>query len=220
MHVNPNYNVGDQIEIGDIIGKTIRNGYFAYWSSPHLHLELRPNDDAIRARGGKAFSLVVEPKKFTNKIESPGNEEFIDIPIEIDSIFEEFILVRFPKQFYYRLFPINGVKVQIDRIYCILDGGIPHYKIGTILCNNIYKFGVPSLIYLGSHKIGTLQEKSGNIGLLKFEPVEFLLNNKEIRGISLYLASFLPLLKIIPFKKNEFSFKPQTTQYLSIKLKD
>ncbi|MFX1532390.1 MAG: hypothetical protein ACFFBC_14830 [Promethearchaeota archaeon] len=215
MHVNPKYNVGDQIETGDIIGKTIRNGYFAYWSSPHLHIELRPNDDAIRARGGKAFSLAVDPKN--NQIESPGNEELINIPIEIDSIFQEFILARFPKQFYHKLFPINGVKVQVDRMYCILDGGIPHYKIGTILCNNIYKYDVPSLIYLGSHKIGTLHEKSGNFGLLKFEPVVFLLNNKEIRGISLYLASFLPLLKIIPHKKNEFSFKPQTTQYLSIK---
>ncbi|MFX0082715.1 MAG: hypothetical protein ACFE94_13275 [Candidatus Hodarchaeota archaeon] len=218
MHVNPYCNVGDQIEIGDVLGKTIRNGYFAYWSSPHLHLELRTNDDAIRARGGKTFSLAVESKN--NQIESPENEEFINIPIEIDSIFHEFILARFPKQFYYRLFPIYGVKVQVDRRYCILDGGIPHYKIGTILCNNIHEFDVSSSICLGSHKIGTLDEKSGNFGLFKFKPVKFLLNNKEIRGISLYLAKFLPLIKVIPFKNEEFSFKTNTIQYLTINYKD
>ena len=31
MHVKPFGNAGDQIEIGEPLGKTIRNGYFAYW---------------------------------------------------------------------------------------------------------------------------------------------------------------------------------------------
>ena len=60
MHVRPFGNVGDQINIGDPLGNTIRNGYFAYWSSPHLHLEVRPIEDAIRAQGGKNFTLAIK----------------------------------------------------------------------------------------------------------------------------------------------------------------
>ncbi|MFW9823203.1 MAG: hypothetical protein ACFFE4_09725, partial [Candidatus Thorarchaeota archaeon] len=59
LHVRPDsVQVGNTIEIGELLGTTIRNGYFAYWSSPHLHLEIRPSNDAIRATGGRTFSLA------------------------------------------------------------------------------------------------------------------------------------------------------------------
>ena len=60
MHIFPYVDEGEMINIGDTLGKTIRNGYFAYWSSPHIHLELRDSSDPIRARGGKKFSLAIE----------------------------------------------------------------------------------------------------------------------------------------------------------------
>ncbi|MFX0139342.1 MAG: hypothetical protein ACFFDN_37225 [Candidatus Hodarchaeota archaeon] len=215
MHVKPTINVGDQIEIGDTIGKTIRNGYFAYWSSPHLHLEIRPFNDAIRARGGKNFSLAIE--KRDNMVESGEDSNLTQIPVEIDSVYPEIILAHFPKPFYHKLFPIYGVKVRIDQLNCILDGGIPHYKIGTIIFRQEYNPDTFNSIYLGTHRIGTLHEVSGQFGFFKFDSIEFLLNDKKIRGISLYLANFLPLIKIIPYNKNEFFFKRESVQYLSIK---
>jgi hypothetical protein len=215
MHVKPKVKVGDQIEIGDPIGNTIRNGYFAYWSSPHLHLEIRPFNDAIRARGGKNFSLAIEKN---NIIEEPSDKiNLTNIPLEIDSIYPEIILAHFPKHFYQKRAPIYGTKVRVNHLDCILDGGIPHYKIGTILFQQEYNPDTYHSIYLGPHKIGTIHELSGQFGFFKFDTIEFLLNNKKIRGISLYLANFLPLMKILPYKKNEFSFKQKSIQYLSIK---
>ena len=52
LHVKPRVQVGEHIMVGDPLGTTIRNGYFAYWSSPHLHLEVRPSNNAVRATGG------------------------------------------------------------------------------------------------------------------------------------------------------------------------
>jgi len=214
MHVKPNVKVGDNIEVGDSLGETIRNGYFAYWSSPHLHLEVRPISDAIRARGGKCFSLNIEHKIYKEEIFEELNTT--QIPVEIHSIYPEMILATFPKQFYYKFFPIYGVKIRADNLNCILDGGIPHYKIGTVLFQNEINFKTFPSIYIGSNKIGTLHEMNKQFGFFSFDNIKFLLNNKEIRGISLYLANFLPLIKIIPYNKNEFSFKPNSIQYLSI----
>ncbi len=215
MHVKPFIQLGDKIEIGDPIGKTIRNGYFAYWSSPHLHLELRPFNDAIRARGGKNFSLTIE--NGDNKAETIEKLDTAQIPIEIHSIFPEMILAYFPEHFYHKMFPICGVKVRVNHLNCILDGGIPHYKIGTILFQQEHKPDKYHSVYLGSHNIGTLHELVGQFGFLKFESIQFFLNNKEIRGISLYLANFLPLIKLIPYEQKQFSFSKKSTQYLHIK---
>ena len=214
MHVNPNVNIGDQIEVGDLLGKTIRNGYFAYWSSPHLHLEIRPINDAIRARGGKRFSLEIKKKKMSNEFSKEINTD--QIPIEIHSIYPEMILARLPKHFYHNLFPFYGVKTTVNNFKCLLDGGIPHYKIGMVILEQKYTSNNLYPVYLGSHKIGILHEISGQFGFFKFDNITFLLNNKEIRGISLYLANFLPLIKIIPYNKNEFSFKPNSLQYLKL----
>ena len=92
MHVKPNIQVGDLLEVGDYIGTTIRNGYFAYWSSPHLHLEIRPYDDAIRARGGEDFSLNIEKNK---TLENPTiKNHYKEIPLEIHSLYPEFLQPR------------------------------------------------------------------------------------------------------------------------------
>ncbi|MFX0029643.1 MAG: hypothetical protein ACFE8B_10565 [Candidatus Hermodarchaeota archaeon] len=217
MHINPFGHVGDQVHIGDPLGKTIRNGYFAYWSSPHLHLEVRASHDAIRARGGKNFTLAIKAGENLKKKNKRINYE--DIPVEIIDICPEFILGRFPENFYFEIPPIHGIKGainQINKSNCLLDGGIPHYKIGTTISGQNHRFDISSPVYLGTNRIGTIYEVSKQLGFLKFDSIKFFLNNKEIRGISLYLASFLPLIKIIPYKKNEFDFSLNSTQYLSI----
>ncbi|MFX1326598.1 MAG: hypothetical protein ACFE91_00440 [Promethearchaeota archaeon] len=214
MHVNPNIKVGDHIEVGDYLGKTIRNGYFAYWSSPHLHLEIRSVNDAIRARGGKDFSLAIEKKGKSKEFSKEVNTT--QIPIKIYSVFSEMILAYLPKHFYHNILPFYGLKIKVNNLGCILDGGIPHYKIGTVIFQQKHTSDKLYPVYLGFHKIGILHEVNENFGFFKFKNVKFYLNNKEIRGISLYLAKFLPLIKIIPYNKDEFSFEPKSTQYLSI----
>jgi hypothetical protein len=214
MHVKPVVSVGDDIKIGDSLGGTIRNGYFAYWSSPHLHLELRPLNDAIRARGGKEFSLSIENEKIIQQISDHENTN--EIPIEIISVYPEIILANLPKYLYHNLYPFYGIKAKIDNIECILDGGIPHYKIGIVINWEKQSFLKNHPVYFGSHKIGILHEINGQFGFLKFDDVKFFLNDIEVRGISLYLANFYPQIKIIPYKKNQFSFKPKSIQYLRL----
>jgi hypothetical protein len=214
LHVKPNIREGEQIEKGDLIGSTIRNGYFAYWSSPHLHLEIRPYNDAIRARGGKSFSLLLHDNKST--IKSSKRNRLTQIPIKIHKAFPEFLLANLPEDLYYKINPFFGVKININSLNCILDGGIPQYENGIVVFPHEYLLTSSNSIYFNNYKIGTLGDVRGKFGFFKFDRIKFLLNNEEIRGLSLYLANFLPLLKIIPYKKSEFPIKSNSIQTLSI----
>ena len=214
LHVKPNVQVGDLLEIGDCIGTTIRNGYFAYWSSPHLHLEIRPHDDAIRARGGNTFSLNIEKNKKLEK--SISKNKFKEIPLEIHSVYPEFLLAKLPTKYYHSITPFYGIKGNTGNMNCILDGGIPHYKYGTIISQHESIINSFNSVYFGQHEIGSLQEVRSNFGFVNFNHVKFLLNNKEIRGISLFLANYPPLIKLIPYNKDGFSINSETTQYLSL----
>ena len=213
LHVKLNLQAGEQIEIGDTIGTTIRNGYFAYWSSPHLHLEIRKIDDPIRARGAVAFPLNLGNSKQQNQQILNNTEKIF---LQIISIFPEFILARLAQNFYHNIGKIYGVRGFIDKYNCILDGGIPHYKHGVIITENMSNITSNSPIFLMGHKLGYVQEFHDNFGIFNFERINLSLNNKKIRGISLYLANTIPMIKIIPYDINGFLINPKSSYYLTI----
>ncbi|KKK46298.1 hypothetical protein LCGC14_0816720 [marine sediment metagenome] len=214
LHIKPEVKVGEKISIGNSLGKTIRNGYFATWSSPHLHLEIRHNHDAIRASGGIPFSLGIK-NKLQNKITEP--KETYQFPFKIYSINSEFILGTFPKNLYFNINHIYGVMGAINGIKCIIDGGIPHYKNGTIIYTHQMNLKEGDPIYLGTQIIGKIVEFREQFGFLKFERnIKFFLDDDEIRGISLFLANSIPLIKIIPFKEQPPNIYEKSSSVLSI----
>ncbi|MEJ2279233.1 MAG: hypothetical protein P8Y70_16055, partial [Candidatus Lokiarchaeota archaeon] len=200
LHVKPFVRVGDKIKQGELLGETIRNGYFAYWSSPHLHLEIRSENNAIRATGGKEFNLLFND--IDDRTEIYAGES---IPISVIAYFPEFLLVRFPKIYYMDFQNFSGVKGNVNNSFnCILDGGIPHYKHGIAISNKMDELMQKLPVFLGDTKLGILENISGQFGIFKLEPFHLYLNDIEVRGISLFLSKELPLLKIIPFQVNQF----------------
>jgi len=214
LHVNPKIREGQKVNVGDAIGTTIRNGYFAYWSSPHLHLELKTYENAYRAKGGKPFSLATQNNDLKIIDNNRDNSELISIKIK--NMYPEFILAQFPDYMYNYLDPFYGVSCNCNDINCLIDGGIPIYKNGIIFFPHEPILESKNIIYLSKNRIGELRGIHKNFGSVLFDQVVFLLNGEKIRGISLFMAGFIPLIKIIPEKINQFSFEANSTQYLSI----
>ncbi|MHA1273922.1 MAG: hypothetical protein ACTSVV_16730 [Promethearchaeota archaeon] len=211
LHVKSNLKKGDYIEIGDFLGTTIRNGYFAYWSSPHLHLEIRNRHDAVRARGGKEFSINFGNFDSLNPNNSQNKEKEIIRGIVKES-HPEFILAHLADDLYYRIGEILGVccnlhnKARNTNLDCIVDGGIPIYKNGLILSHKKINCKDTCLVNFASCEIGTISGARNHFGFLKFNNVKFYVNDIEVRGISFFLAFFYPLIKIIPFEKDSLKF--------------
>ncbi|MHA1641824.1 MAG: hypothetical protein ACTSUX_05700 [Promethearchaeota archaeon] len=233
LHVRPEVTEGDHVYLGDPLGSMIRNGYFAYWSSPHLHLEIRYKNDAVRARGGMSFIFSSEIKNCFKK-EKIQFERFNKplynverkinkIPIKIVNVFPEFIMGRFPKEFYVKINNIIGVKGELKKYFtkeiqnCIIDGGIPMYKQGVVIFEKNIKFQENLSLFFRNCEIGQLNNTRENFGFLKFRKIKFFLNDREIKGVSLFLAiSFLPLIKIIPKEINEFLLQKNEIHFLSL----
>lgn len=216
LHVNPQVQIGDYIKFGDDLGITIKNGYFAPWSSPHIHLEVRSSEDAVRARGGLSFSLKYSKNSREFKPKHNPKEPMKAIPVQIHSIYPEFILVHFPDRMYHKISQFYGLRANISGLNCILDGGIPQYNNGIIHLHKGLKFEPKIPIYFAKRKIGFLKGSFNNFGFLEFIPLEIFIKKEEIKGISLFLAAFQPLIKIIPSKKGQFSFKKNSIQKLTI----
>lgn len=215
LHVKQCVKKGDIIKIGDLLGTTIRNGYFAPWSSPHLHLEIRKKNDAIRASGGMPFALRFQNEQSKPQIKSQDSSSST-IPIKVHESYPEFLLASIPEHHYQHFKPYHGVKASINDIDCIMDGGIPLYKNGVIISNGEVSHFLKGSVVLWNTPLGQVREIRGSMGLFKFTPVKFLLNQQEVRGMSLFMAPFQPLLKIIPLIQDQFNFERNSTQTLSI----
>jgi len=214
LHVKPALKVGQEVDPGDLLGETIRNGYFAPWSSPHLHLELKKPQDVLRAKGGINFKLSRQKNTITDKREAITIYD--QIPVKIHHICEEFILGRFPNEVYLQIKPFFGLKGTCKNLSFIVDGGIPQYKHGILHLYNNEIIETPQPIYFNNIKIGVLNNLHENYGFVNFTPMKISLSNIPIRGLSLFLARNRPFIKLIPFHENHFNIKENSFQYLKI----
>ena len=214
LHIKPALDVGQNIEPGDILGTTIRNGYFAPWSSPHIHLEIKKPEDVLRAKKGLPFTLNTKSRPIKNVLKKSIYCE--QIPVEIISTFDEFFLCRIPDNLYLNIPPFFGVKGSTKQVNYILDAGIPQYKHGIVHFLTGEDAQDVNQIYLNNIQIGSINGFYKKYGFANFNKVKIQLNNRSIRGISFFLAKFQPLIKIIPFHKGDFQIKERSTHQLKI----
>lgn len=62
MHVEPAVKTGEKISPGDVLGRTVTNGFFSYWTDPTIHVEIRKQGDFLRAKGGLELKPCEEKK--------------------------------------------------------------------------------------------------------------------------------------------------------------
>ncbi len=187
LHVKPKVKEGEKIYVNDPLGILVRTRHYSFWAAPHVHLEIRNENDAVRARGAcklniNMLGLRIEDridcyqlesiKKFRkngNKLEvTAGIVEATDSYIEIESLY-------------------NGRYAQafVGKKPCILDGGIPHMGYGGVI--SVYNIKSGEDVYFNGIKIGKIIKSYGKIGI--FNPtIKIKANNIDMRGISFILG--------------------------------
>ncbi len=169
LHVKPEVEVGDKLQMGDEIGNMITSGFFMPWSSKHAHIEIRKCNDYLRARGGLELEPVVYravPSTTTNEFRIVEREKYFcwALPLRTSG---------------YALTPLSPDGNPVE-------GGLPHYGYGAVFSP------VRAVEIFG--QIARVEKRFGFGGLFRFS-FQLYANGKKIKGIGVYCNQ--PRIKII-----------------------
>ena len=196
LHADPLVEVGEIVRTGDVIGTTIRSGYYGTGTSPHLHAEIRKPDDPIRARGG--FKL--------KRVDQTVGEPVSELSGEVVQVQPEFTFIRINSKSIGLVGTVNGSPA-------VLDGGVPYYRwMGAHLPNPPSKGDIRLL----GKTIGNITDVFEGSCKADCTDFNFSMSDTSIFGISLTLQPRKEaLVKLYPWKKG--SLEPSLGDWLDVK---
>jgi len=162
MHVDPVVAVGDRLAVGDPLGPLVRAGFFAPWVPNHLHLGFRDRDaDPIRASGSLPIALDVDVRGLDwdgtgTVVETGETWARLDAPTHPD-----------PGDYFVGLAGGGGV----------LDGGLPHYDGGGVLCAR----GDEDVVTVAGAPVGTVDGRD-----VTWRGCRVLANGEPVTGLALF----------------------------------
>lgn len=122
LHVDPGVDAGDELAVGDSLGRLVRSGFFAPWVSNHVHLGFRSADaNQHRARG----SLPVSPDVTVSPLDWDGTGTVVETA-------GTFVVLDAPARADAGVGPGEFVGLASDE-GVVLDGGLAHYGFGGTL---------------------------------------------------------------------------------------
>ena len=210
LHVENATPTGTVLNVGDLIGTIPRSGFYDFWTDLHIHVEVRSPENVLRAKG--SFGIVPETKNsklITNSekaspyfqiVEADDNYCLLDSEVGVAS-----------------LSPFVGITCEVGGSYGILDAGIPHYRVGSIHLSSGAKVRQGDKVTLWGVSIGEVLEFRNRLAVFRSYPLEVLLNNQPVRGLSLFpWIGTHPFIKAIPFTPT----RPRWTigEYVQLKL--
>lgn len=126
LHVKPCVDIGCEISVGDILGRFHWSPFFNPWTDLHMHVELRPSWDLIRARGG--YELNINPI-ITYMENYNGND--LEVTFRVVEVNERYYLLENERKIKPYTTPFA---LRLGNSSYFLDGGVPHYGHGALLC--------------------------------------------------------------------------------------
>ena len=208
LHCVPEVDEGTTVEAGQRLGSLLRSRYFNYWTGPHYHMEIMNARDFNRA--SQSYPLNVElasvqqvPQESVSELECLITRVTDDVMMGItdDSpIVSSGDLVG------------HAAYIGIDRIFGILDAGVPHYSHGGVL--GLAKPVEESVVTAWSTDIGyAVGSLDSRLPFKRGEPFQLAFEDEMIRGVSCFAFTKKQTVKgsppviMIPRQYGEFSGK-------------
>ena len=193
LHVENASPVNTFLNVGDLIGNVARSGFYDFWTDLHIHVEVRCPENVLRAKG--SFAVVPETENSRLTIGSEKASPYFRIVEADDNYYlldSEVGIASLP--------PFEGIACKVGDSYGILDAGIPHYRVGSIHLSSGAKVRQGDKVALWGTPIGEVLEPRNGLAVFRSYPLEVLLNNQQVRGLSLFpWIGKHPFIKAIPF---------------------
>lgn len=173
LHVDPDVDPGDTVEVGDPLGSLVRAGFFAPWVPNHIHLGFRrPDANLYRASGSLPLSADIDVRPLSwdgtgTVVETGETWARLDAPAH----------------------PAPGdAFVGLDGGGGVLDGGFPHYDSGGLLgCDALDGHDGTHTderpVTVAGTRVGTASERT-----VTWRDCVVRANGRQVTGIALFCA--------------------------------
>ncbi len=183
LHVKPQVEVGERVRPGDVLGDLVWSPFYNYWTDPHMHVEIRPIDDMLRARGG--YSLNLSPLMKQISFDNNVRELFI-----VDKVLDRYTLLRAASDIPSFLTPLI---LNFDGVSFMLEGGLTHYGHGALWSE---REEMPEETVGHVKKLFQIDFAQKRYIHFTCQKRENMVRGFNYRGIGLYLND--PHIKLIP----------------------
>jgi hypothetical protein len=203
LHCMPDIEIGDSVEKGENLGKTIRSRYFNYWTGPHYHVEVMLPDHFSRP----SQSYPIEIRQERVQLHEVDFSEQIEC--EISKIKRNLLICESRNLSFVSIGQRYGHLASIDEVFGILDAGIPHYEQGGILTDRV--LGIESKVEALGTQLGRVVSSDETVALFAVgKGIRVNLDGERIGGVSTHfysksqLIGNRPPIFLIPKKSNQF----------------
>jgi len=192
LHAKPIVNVGDHVRPGDLIGHLVWSPFYGFWTDPHMHVEVRPIHDRLRARGGYPLDPTPVMKRIRLEKQTPES-------LKVEQCSERYILL---KPTIHSSSFATGLILSYHGTLLTLEGGLPHYGHGAFW-SEFDNLSGPVLKHIkGSFQVDFVRD--GYVHFT-FPRSATVVRGYEYRGVGLFLDD--PHLKLIPKRLGEGNLK-------------
>ncbi|MFC7202959.1 hypothetical protein ACFQJC_05500 [Haloferax namakaokahaiae] len=173
LHVEPSVSAGDELDVGDPLGRLVRSGFFAPWVANHIHLGFRrASANHHRARGSLPLAVETDVTPLSwdgcgTVVETGETYVVLDDPIDRSGS--------------------GFVGIASDE-GAVLDGGLAHYVAGGTLSS------IPDgteLSLFGTH-VGTVTD-----GDVPWADIDVFANGERVTGLSLFASQIEHGAKVV-----------------------
>ncbi len=191
LHVDSSLGVGDRVEVGGLLGRLVRSGFFDFWTERHLHLEIRPLGNPFRAKGSMELMPILEGDTIVG--EPCGRCPRLRV---VRAVREYVLAEAFEGEVC--MSPFEGFGCVVGGCVGILDAGLPHYGFGGVVLRRGAGVRVGDEVLLWGVEVGKVSTVYEGVAFFKAYPLGVEVNGCRIRGLSFYLWLRSPLVKLIP----------------------
>ncbi|UCE37321.1 MAG: hypothetical protein JSW00_17895 [Thermoplasmata archaeon] len=158
LHVEPEVEVGDSIEVSERLGSYIRTPLLPFWSYPHSHVEIKDCKDT-------ASPLYAYPLDLMGSGEFQGSPEidFDTINAEVILSTENYIIVTPAIDVHAVIGYYWGVAVKVDDEFALLDAQCPWNCYGGLVLKDGSEVREGHLVKIGNVTLGSVIRRRGSL---------------------------------------------------------
>ncbi len=201
MHLSPSLSPGDHVEMGSVLGETLRSRYFNYWTGPHFHMEIMRSRNFHRATKSMPLEVDLGESRLRQASGSPHDQEVMEASAD-------WVTVRGTGFDICQCGHYYGIAGFTNKSGSggILDAGLTHYGHGALVGSEQPEES--ETIQFQSVEVGRMHWSRRNLHFfVRTNELALSLGEHALRGLSAflypkqYLKEGVPPLVCIPLQQ-------------------